>query len=177
VTKPLVVVVILGEPVAKARPRLSTRGGVYTPLRTRHAEDRFVSYLKAEYPYLKPYRGPCRLDVRFYLGTARRVDTDNLLKLVMDAGNKRIWCDDSQVRSIDVQTYPRSDDPRTEVAVYPIPEEDVTVGKTGRGRRAGTDNAQRAPVVGRPGAGRIPDLERRIAAFRARLRRLRAGRG
>jgi len=46
-------------------------------------------------------------------------DIDNLLKFVMDAGNKIIWNDDSQVEGIFAsKTYTNSNKPRTEIEIW-----------------------------------------------------------
>ena len=114
---PFVYLVVPGDPVPKERPRF-VRGRVYTPPRTARAEARLLSHLKASYPRLQPATGPCALAVSFYLKTDRRVDVDNLTKLVMDVGNKRIWRDDSQVSAVRVQKFTRAVVPRTEISVY-----------------------------------------------------------
>jgi Holliday junction resolvase RusA-like endonuclease len=56
--------------------------------------------------------------VSFYLKTDRRVDVDNLTKLVMDVGNRRIWADDSQVSDVRVQKFTHAAVPRTEISVF-----------------------------------------------------------
>ncbi len=49
---------------------------------------------------------PVGLVVTFQLGTRRRVDMDNLLKTVMDAGNGVLWTDDWQVAEVTMgKTY------------------------------------------------------------------------
>jgi len=57
---------------------------------------------------------------RFFLGNRRKVDIDNLLKPVMDAGTHIVWADDSQV--VEVYSVVLRDDPepRVEVLVYTI---------------------------------------------------------
>lgn len=114
---PFVSLIIPGEPVPKARPRLG-KGHAFTPRRTIEAQSRLLGYLKAAYPRLRPATGPCALAVTFYLKTDRRVDVDNLTKLVMDVGNRRIWLDDSQVSDVRVQKFTRAAVPRTEISVY-----------------------------------------------------------
>lgn len=115
---PFVHLVVPGNPVPKARPRVGAHRNVYTPRRTLEAEARLLGYLKAAYPRLRPATGPCALAVTFYLKTDRRVDVDNLTKLVMDVGNRRIWLDDSQVSDVRVQKFTRAAVPRTEISVY-----------------------------------------------------------
>jgi len=60
--------------------------------------------------------------VRFFLGNKRKIDIDNLLKPVLDAGTGLIWADDSQV--IELYSFVlRSDlNPRVESLVYTIEE-------------------------------------------------------
>ncbi len=112
----LVHLIVSGEPVPKARPRV-VRTGTYTPTRTKDAEQRILHYLKVAYPHLTPTEGAVSVSCDFYMSTARRTDLDNLLKLVLDAGNHVIWRDDSQI----VESYARkhlSGIPRTEISVH-----------------------------------------------------------
>jgi len=117
-TEPFVQLVVPGNPVPKARPRLGAHRNVYTPRRTLEAEARLLGYLKAAYPRLRPATGPCAVALSFYLKTDRRVDADNLTKLVLDACNRRVWLDDSQVTDVRVQKFTRAAVPRTELSVY-----------------------------------------------------------
>lgn len=112
-------VVIWGEPRAKQRPRVTSRG-TYTPKVTRDYEDS----IRAAWDYIErpDEKAACvRLDIRFYLGTHRHVDADNLAKSVKDALNGRAYDDDWRVHDLRVSKfYTTRDLARTEVTVYAI---------------------------------------------------------
>jgi Holliday junction resolvase RusA-like endonuclease len=98
-------------PTAKERPRLGKHGNVYTPPKTKSAEEEISYLLKVallrtgnkitnkpvfvklifQYPYP---RGKTQKD-KLYKTT--RPDLDNLIKLVMDSMNELIFYDDNQV--------------------------------------------------------------------------------
>ena len=63
------------------------------------------------------------LSCRFVTGNRRRVDVDNLLKLVCDGLNGIAWLDDSQVWEVSCAREVDREAPRTEIVVY-ITEED-----------------------------------------------------
>lgn len=107
-----------GEPRAKARPRV-TRRGAYTPKTTVDYENAVRAVWDA---VARPDKPSCvRLDVAFYLGTHRRVDTDNLAKAVKDALNGRAYDDDWRVHDLRaVKFYTSRDRARTEIRVYSI---------------------------------------------------------
>jgi Holliday junction resolvase RusA-like endonuclease len=107
-----------GEPRAKARPRV-TRRVVYTPKTTTDYENAVRAVWDAS---PRPDSPACvRLDVAFYLGTHRRVDTDNLAKAVKDALNGRAYDDDWRVHELRaVKFYTSRERARTEIRVYSI---------------------------------------------------------
>lgn len=88
-----------GEPRAKARARV-TRNGTFTPRVTRDAEAQIVAEFWKAFPQHIPWDGDVSLHVEFFRGTRRRVDIDNLLKLVQDALNGVVFVDDSQIVSL-----------------------------------------------------------------------------
>ena len=106
---------IYTEPVAKARARTVANHGhahSFTPHKTAVAEDiiryEIVQHYK-EPPF--PAKVPLALSVIFYCARpaskSKKViypvckpDADNLLKLLLDSGNKFLWFDDSQICSI-----------------------------------------------------------------------------
>jgi len=109
---------VRGEPRAKARPRV-TRHGTYTPKTTRDYEDLIRDAWDSAPRPDKP--AAVRLVVRFFIGTHRRVDVDNLLKCVKDALNGRAYDDDWQVFDVRAEKwYTTRDRARTEVGVYTI---------------------------------------------------------
>ena len=96
------------EPVAKGRPRFSKRSGVYTPSKTRKAEQDLRYFLSKEFSR-PPLEGPVRIFARFtfvrpksvsehkrpYMQT--RPDISNVWKTIEDAGNNLIWRDDALI--------------------------------------------------------------------------------
>lgn len=108
-----------GNPRPKARPRVTSRG-TYTP--SQAAEDAFSMTALGARGYSRRLAGPVRLEVDFHMATARRVDIDNLTKLVMDACNVSLWEDDSQVADLRVTRAVDRESPRTVVRVWPLPD-------------------------------------------------------
>jgi Holliday junction resolvase RusA-like endonuclease len=58
------------------------------------------------------------LRVRFFLQDRRKMDLDNLLKPIMDAGTGQVWADDSQVVEIYAIMLRDDPEPRVEFLVY-----------------------------------------------------------
>lgn len=93
------------DPLPKGRPRLGSRGNVYTPPQTRRYEND-LQMLMLPYRPKKPIEGPVILIIHFFLKRPKkqkhasptgRPDIDNLTKSVMDSMNGIFWLDDSQV--------------------------------------------------------------------------------
>lgn len=128
---------VLGEPVAKGRPKFFRRGnytGTYTPPKTEQAEYDFkVQSLK--YKPAKLIEEAITLDIVIYRSIPKsmskkkrqlinegklfpitRPDCDNYGKLVMDAMNKIFWKDDSQIVKLDIKKY-YSDNPKIKIAL------------------------------------------------------------
>lgn len=113
--------VLEGNPRPKERPRRG-KYGFYTPKQTQMAEKEIKEHLAA---LLEENGLPEKDDehwfgvtLRFYTGSKRRVDLDNLAKLVLDASNKLVWADDCQINELHVTLTMADPDPRTEMAVY-----------------------------------------------------------
>lgn len=68
-------------------------------------------------------RGPIIVECDFFLGNNRRVDIDNLWKLVSDAGNGIVWNDDSQIVDLTIHKHLDKANPRTEVLVWKVVQE------------------------------------------------------
>ena len=109
---------IPGVPVAKGRPRLS-KFGVYTPAKTRAAEDYIKLLARNEMRGSPPMIGIIRLSIAFHMPIPKsatkankevmrnswhtvRPDVDNLAKLVLDSLNGILWVDDCQVSSMEI---------------------------------------------------------------------------
>ena len=133
-----------GDPVSKARPRV-TRGGkhTYTPSTSKAYETLVALKAKEAMQGRKPIEGAIVLDVEFILkrpkshyrtngdikpkyldagyAHTKRPDLDNFLKSVLDGCNEIVFKDDSQVYSITVGKWYVDDEesPHTAVNVSP----------------------------------------------------------
>jgi Holliday junction resolvase RusA-like endonuclease len=131
---------IPGAPVAKGRPRMSTRGGfarAYTPAKTVNFEGR-VGFAGSEHMDGRdPVEGPVVLTIEVRLpippswsrkkqeeaasGNLRpcaRPDVDNFAKAVLDGLNGIVWRDDAQVVELRASKH-YSISPRVDVLVMP----------------------------------------------------------
>ena len=96
---------IPGEPVPKARPRVTKTGHAYTPAKTRAAEHEIALAWQREYPGIR-LTGPLYVEMVFNMKppqgkhpahVMKRPDIDNLQKTVLDALNGVAYEDDKQV--------------------------------------------------------------------------------
>ncbi len=115
-TPTIIQFVILGNPIPKGRHR-SGQGHFYTPQATREWELRCQQEAMIAMVGRGPIEGDVALSMVFYRANKRRVDSDNMKKSVMDAGNGVLWHDDSQVVvSMSIKGYDK-EHPRVEVMV------------------------------------------------------------
>jgi Holliday junction resolvase RusA-like endonuclease len=127
------------EPVAKGRPRITTRGGfarAFTPQKTRDFEAviRTQSGHAMEVMNLRPLDGACRLTVRGFWPCPKsakkadkarerlkttRPDGDNVLKAAADAINEVMYLDDSQaaIETVEKWITKEGGEPRVEILV------------------------------------------------------------
>ncbi len=112
---------IPGEPVAKERPRMNrTTGNVYTPKKTRDAEKDLGWALKLAGARVD---ASSRYGVYLTFRVSKKIDIDNALKLVLDAGNGIVWKDDIQVDEVSIRVV-RNCKPSsvgTDIAIVPLP--------------------------------------------------------
>ena len=127
-------ITIPGEPVAKARARVTKAGHAYTPKRTVDYERMVQTLFHAEYGSPK-LEGALMLQLDLYFGIpksrskavrermqqglerpCKRPDIDNCLKAVSDALNGIAYRDDSQIVGAVVQKF-YSDEPRVEIEI------------------------------------------------------------
>jgi Holliday junction resolvase RusA-like endonuclease len=108
-----------GEPIAWER--VSGHGTrVFKPKATRQAQAKLHRQLKMIAPTIHP-NCLSRFGVQFVFSiSGEKKDGDNLEKLVLDAFNKRIWLDDSQVDECQWKVKRRATVPGIHMIVYVI---------------------------------------------------------
>lgn len=88
------IISVSGNPLPKERPRKG-KEKVYTPKKTIDAEKALAMHMRLQ---LSKREGNIGVVGMFYRSTAHVVDSDNLMKLLLDAGNRSgVWDDDCQV--------------------------------------------------------------------------------
>ena len=125
-TAPFFELVVPGNPLPKARPRVM-RGHTYTPAATKDAEKVILDAaieLRAKTD-LFCIEQPIRVELEFVRGNRRRCDLDNLAKLVLDALNGEVWADDSLIVELRVTKAVDKARPRTVVRVWLEPIEEA----------------------------------------------------
>lgn len=117
----VITMTVPGNPRSKGRPRFSPRTGwARTPRLTRLAENTVAWEAQAVMSGTPPITGSVAVTLRFFMATARRVDVDNLTKLVLDALNRIVWEDDSQIVHVAATKTIDREHPRTEIEVRRI---------------------------------------------------------
>jgi Holliday junction resolvase RusA-like endonuclease len=109
-------IVISGlKPRPKGRPRFVKakivngrfiKGHAYTPASTRGYEKELAWHFRTACK--EPWKGLIALEIQFC--TASSGDADNLAKAVLDAGNKILFLDDSQVVRLTTEKIKSSDE-------------------------------------------------------------------
>ena len=120
-TEKIVYFVHEGDPVSKARARFSFKTKrAYTPGRTQTAQEALAWRFRAAVKDAQ-WVGNIALVAVFYRSNHQRIDADNLMKLVMDAGTQSgIWKDDCQVTHQLSVVELDAARPRTVVALSPV---------------------------------------------------------
>lgn len=130
---------VYGEPVAKGRPRFSTRGGIvrsYTPNKTASYENLVKLSFDTQVEDKKKLEGEIFAEIIAYFPIpkstskkkaelmrngeimhTKKCDCDNLAKSILDSLNKIAYDDDSQICSLVVKKF-YSDTPRVEVNIW-----------------------------------------------------------
>lgn len=106
-----------GEPRSKARPRFNGKGQVYSDRKQREHETALRWHLLAACPQM--LAGNLAVVCLFFRSNRLRIDTDNMVKQVLDAANKVCWQDDYQVTGLAAVTGLDVHQPRTIVAIAP----------------------------------------------------------
>lgn len=131
----MIEITLAGEPVGKGRPRFSRKSGtVYTPEKTARFEERLGWAAQQAMRGHTLLDGPLRVRMDAYvsipksmkktvragalMGLVRPIkkpDADNFAKM-LDALNKVVWVDDSQIVSLQVEKH-YSDEPRMVIKI------------------------------------------------------------
>ena len=124
---------IPGEPVAKARPRV-TKFGAYTPEKTKNYETLVKELFIIEHGQVL-LEGELHINIKAYfkipnstskkkkalmldksIRPTKKPDVDNIMKCVTDALNEIAYQDDKQIVSAGIEKY-YSDEPRVEIEI------------------------------------------------------------
>lgn len=99
------------DPVAKGRPRMTRRGNVYTPTKTKTFEKTLKSALSRKYSGA-PIDEALFVSISFNIQKPKSVtrnhpsvksDIDNYAKAVLDAGNGILWKDDAIICELNIE--------------------------------------------------------------------------
>ncbi len=119
---------VLIEPVAKERPRFSTRSGfvrTHTAPKTKAFEARLINLCRPFFPVI-PFLQALKLSLEFHVTPplkkvrplpSVRPDIDNYLKSVLDAFNEKMWRDDGQVVEINAKKVYHQGQPKIVVKI------------------------------------------------------------
>ncbi len=115
-TKKIYTFHISGRPTALQRPRI-TRYGAYDPQQAKKEEAALeLRHQRKDEGLRLPLEGPLKLVLTFYMPLSsvakrlgfrqldphfKRPDIDNLIKYVLDVGNKVLWKDDATIVSVE----------------------------------------------------------------------------
>lgn len=108
-----------GEPITKARPQFTTRGGVkraYTPHKTIEGE-RMLGYMFRS-QISSPVDYPVGVACIFGLKNRKKIDVDNCVKAVLDSANRIVWNDDQMVTQLRSEKWFDQPAPFTQVIVF-----------------------------------------------------------
>ncbi|MFD6935300.1 RusA family crossover junction endodeoxyribonuclease [Streptomyces goshikiensis] len=92
------VIVLGGPPASKTRPRFTKDGRPYKTDTDTAAEERSAWQLRAQ--FRRPWTGNLAIGCVFFRPDQQRIDVDNMLKHVCDAGNGIAWEDDAQITAV-----------------------------------------------------------------------------
>lgn len=109
---------IPGEPYAKSRPRFRRDGRTYPEPKDVIAENALAWRMRRVVRRASTKR--LALVGVFFRSTNRKVDVDNLIKHVLDAGNDVAWADDGQVLALTAIVHLGEPQPHSVIAWAPL---------------------------------------------------------
>ncbi|MFD4315068.1 RusA family crossover junction endodeoxyribonuclease [Streptomyces sp. NPDC058548] len=107
--------VLPGVPASKTRPRFSKEGRTYKTAEDTAAEQKTAWRLRQA--FRQPLAGNLAVGCVFFRPDRQRIDADNMLKHICDAGNKIAWADDAQITATYAAVELDAQHPRTLVVV------------------------------------------------------------
>lgn len=113
---------IPGVAVPKGRPRYTSSGHAYTPHRTKAYAEEVQWIARRTVASQPPFTGPVAVRIVEYRKgkPEARPDADNVAKNLLDALNKLVYEDDSQVVSLLVEKRRDAKNPRVEVEIEEV---------------------------------------------------------
>ena len=129
-----------GEPVGKARPRVTRSGITYTPTKSVNYETLIKELFIIKYPDFQPLEGPVRLNLSAWLRIpktskrkagamergeirpTKKPDLSNILKSVEDGLDELAYLDDSQIVEAAIEKR-YSSRPRIELTIEEVKNE------------------------------------------------------
>jgi Holliday junction resolvase RusA-like endonuclease len=119
-----------GTPATKTRPRFGN-GRAFTTKPTHVAEQRLRLYFGRAGVVREDFND-LGVTLVFRAATRQRRDIDNLVKLVLDAGNGVLWRDDNQVVELAAKLTRGDGDPGTDIEVYVVADRERACAKCGK---------------------------------------------
>lgn len=93
------------------------KGLTFLKANAKALKDDYKWQLKSQWRNV-PLEGELEVAIKIYFGTKRKVDWDNYHKLSMDALNKTVWVDDSQISKATVEKFYDKENPRIELKIW-----------------------------------------------------------
>jgi len=96
-------------------------GTIFMPSKFTKYQERFKKNAKTQLPpKLIPYDGDIRAEADFFFGTRRKKDLPNGGKLELDALNKLVYIDDSQIKEFYTRSFYDKASPGIVIRIYKI---------------------------------------------------------
>lgn len=97
----------------------SNRGGFVRTYLTKEGKE-FKERLAAKVPKgFKPIEGTCRVELDLTFPTKRKNDIDNYCKAILDALNRKVYVDDSQIIELLIRKHYEKNQPKIKIKIEP----------------------------------------------------------
>jgi Holliday junction resolvase RusA-like endonuclease len=98
---------VIPDVVSQGRPRFVSKRGrawIYYDARTKRGRQLIIDSVKEKYPDLEPSDGRFSVYIEVHLPSSKRkIDLDNIIKIILDSLNNIVWKDDKCVSRIVAQ--------------------------------------------------------------------------